>query len=52
MPSPVWAWWAANQDPAYMAKVETPTLSPRMLDMAAGYGLILLVLFVLLFLCT
>jgi len=41
-PSPIWAWWAANQDPAYMAKVETPTLSVPMLDMAVGYGLILL----------
>ncbi|MGI5816758.1 MAG: hypothetical protein ACOX9R_01540 [Armatimonadota bacterium] len=42
LPSPVWALWAANQDPSYMAKVETATLSPPALDMAAGYGLILL----------
>ncbi|MGM0492117.1 MAG: hypothetical protein ACQER1_04195 [Armatimonadota bacterium] len=41
-PSPIWAWWAANQDPAYMAKVETPTLSVPALDMATGYGLIFL----------
>ncbi len=40
--APVWAWWAANQDPAYMAKVQTPTLSPRIRDMAVGYGLPLL----------
>lgn len=41
-PAPIWALWAANQDPAYMAKVETPTLSAPMLDMAMGYGLLLL----------
>lgn len=41
-PAPIWAWWAANQDPAYMAKVETATLSVPMLDMAVGYGLVLL----------
>lgn len=40
--APVWAWWAARQDPAYQAKVETPTLSPPPLDFAMGYGLILL----------
>ncbi|MFW5866567.1 MAG: hypothetical protein ACOCX2_02050 [Armatimonadota bacterium] len=41
-PSPIWAWWAANQDPTYMAKVETPTPSVPALDMAVGYGLIAL----------
>ncbi|MBD3293182.1 MAG: hypothetical protein GF393_09675 [Armatimonadia bacterium] len=41
-PAPIWAWWAANQDPAYMAKVETPTLSVPALDMAVGYGFVLL----------
>jgi len=40
--APVWAWWAARQDPSYQAKVETPTLSPPPLDFAMGYGLILL----------
>lgn len=42
LPAPLWAWWAANQDPAYMSKVLTKTLSPRPHDMAFGYGLILL----------
>ncbi len=42
LPAPLWGWWAANQDPAYMAKVLTPTPSPPPLDMAIGYGLILL----------
>ena len=41
-PAPFWAWWAARQDPAYQAKVDTPTLSPPPLDFAMGYGLILL----------
>lgn len=40
--APFWAWWAARQDPAYQAKVDTPTLSPPPLDFAMGYGLILL----------
>ncbi|MGC9317563.1 MAG: hypothetical protein ACP5KN_05940 [Armatimonadota bacterium] len=42
LPAPAWAWWAAHQDPAYLAKVETKTLSPRPLEFAAAYGLILL----------
>jgi len=41
-PSPVWAYYASHADPAYLAKVNTPTLSPRPVDYAAGYGLILL----------
>ncbi len=41
-PSPVWAYYASHADPAYLAKVNTPTLSPRPIDYAAGYGLILL----------
>lgn len=39
--SPLWAYWAAHADPAYAAKVETPTLSPRPFDVAVGYGLVL-----------
>lgn len=42
LPAPVWGWWAANQDPSYLAKVETPTLSPPVHDYIVGYGLILL----------
>lgn len=41
-PAPVWAWWASHQDPAYLAKLETKTLSPRPVDMLVGYGLIAL----------
>jgi len=40
--SPLWAYYASHADPAYLAKVNTPTLSPRPLDYAAGYGLIFL----------
>lgn len=39
-PAPIWSWFAAHHDPAYMAKVATPTLSPRPIDYAAGYGLV------------
>ncbi|MEA3401304.1 MAG: hypothetical protein U9R79_08715 [Armatimonadota bacterium] len=42
LPAPAWSWWAAHQDPAYLVKVETKTLSPPPLDFAAAYGLILL----------
>lgn len=42
LPAPAWAWWASRQDPAYLEKVKTLTLSPPPLDMAAGYGFILL----------
>ncbi len=42
LPSVAWAWWTAQQDPAYLQKINTPTLSPRVRDMAAGYGLVLL----------
>ncbi len=41
LPSPVWAWYASQQDPAYLEKINTKTLSPPPLDFAAGYGLIL-----------
>ena len=40
LPSPAWAWYAAHADPAYMAKVNTPTFSPRLVDYLAGYGLL------------
>jgi len=40
LPSVVWAWYTAHADPAYMMKVNTPTLSPRIVDYAAGYGLL------------
>ena len=40
--SPVWAWYAARLDPAYLMKIDTPTLSPRPVDYAAGYGLVFL----------
>jgi len=40
LPAPLWAWYASHADPAYLAKVNTPTLSPRLLDYAAGYGLL------------
>jgi hypothetical protein len=42
LPAPAWAWWTTQQDPAYLAKVETVTAAVPLLDMAAGYGLILL----------
>ncbi len=40
--SPIWAWYTAQSDPAYLAKINTKTLSPRPIDYAAGYGLPLL----------
>jgi hypothetical protein len=40
LPAPLWAWWTAHVDPSYWAKISTPTLSPRLRDYAAGYGLI------------
>lgn len=39
--SPLWAAYGASADPAYTAKVRTPTLSPRPADVALGYGLVL-----------
>ncbi len=39
--SPAWALLAARADPAYTAKINTPTLSARPLDVAVGYGLVL-----------
>lgn len=40
--SPIYAWYTARLDPAWLAKINTPTLSPRPIDYAAGYGLIFL----------
>ena len=40
--APVWAWHTARLDPAWLAKINTKTLSPRPVDYAAGYGLVLL----------
>ncbi len=42
LPAPVWAWWTSQQDPAYYQKIMTKTLSPPLLDLAVGYGLILI----------
>jgi len=42
LPAPVWAWWTAQQDPAYLEKIITKTLSPPPLDLAVGYGIVLL----------
>ncbi len=41
LPAPVWAWWTAQQDPSYLQKILTQTLSPPPLDLAMGYGLVL-----------
>ncbi|MGD9497594.1 MAG: hypothetical protein AB7Y46_14935 [Armatimonadota bacterium] len=41
LPAPVYAWWTAQVDPAYMKKIMTETLSPPPLDLAMGYGLVL-----------
>lgn len=41
-PAGVWAWHNSQADPAWLAKISTPTLSPRPVDYALGYGLILL----------
>ncbi|MCD6359248.1 MAG: hypothetical protein J7M38_00195 [Armatimonadetes bacterium] len=38
--SPLWAWHGAQLDPAWLAKINTPTLSPRPVDYIAGYGLV------------
>jgi hypothetical protein len=40
IPSLLWARYASSADPAYFAKISTPTLSPRFLDYALGYGLL------------
>lgn len=39
--SPLWGWVTARLDPAYLAKINTLTASPRPVDVAAGYGLVL-----------
>ncbi len=39
--SPIWACYGAKADPSYAAKVSTPTLSRPPLDVAVGYGLVL-----------
>ncbi|MCX7598305.1 MAG: hypothetical protein N2512_05495 [Armatimonadetes bacterium] len=41
-PGPLWAWYTSQADPAWLAKINTPTLSPRLLDYALGFGLVLL----------
>ncbi len=40
--APIWAWYTTRLDPAWLAKINTKTLSPRLIDYAAGYGLVLL----------
>lgn len=40
--SPLWAQYTARVDPAYLAKISTPTLTARPVDLAVGYGLVLL----------
>ncbi len=40
--APLYAYWAARADPAYLAKVGTPTYSAMPWDYALGYGLVLL----------
>ena len=42
IPAPLWSWWAAKQDPAYMAKAMTPTLSAGAGNYAVSYGLLAL----------
>ncbi len=42
LPAPVWAWWTARVDQSYLQKILTKTLSPPPLDLAMGYGLVLL----------
>jgi hypothetical protein len=45
VPSLLWARHASAADPAYLAKIMTPTLSPGLLDYALGYGLLALAAF-------
>ncbi len=40
VPSLLWARYASSADPAYFAKISTPTLSPPILSYALGYGLL------------
>lgn len=40
LPAPLWSYWAANQDPAYMAKALTETKSLGPANYLVGYGLL------------
>ena len=40
LPAPLWSYWAANQDPAYMAKALTETKSLGLVNYLVGYGLL------------
>lgn len=42
-PAPLWALYTARVDPAYAAKIHTPTLTARPMDVAVGFGLLLAV---------
>jgi len=41
-PAAAWAWYNSQADPAWLAKISTPTPSPRPVDYALGFGLVLL----------
>jgi hypothetical protein len=43
LPAPLWALYTARVDPAYAAKINTPTLTARPVDVAVGFGLVLVV---------
>ncbi len=40
LPAPLWSYWAANQDPAYMAKALTDTKTLGLVNYLVGYGLL------------
>lgn len=41
-PAPLWSYYAASQDPSYMAKAMTPTPAAGLADYLVGYGLLAL----------
>ncbi len=40
LPAPLWSYWAASQDPSYIAKAMTPTKSAGFANYLVGYGLL------------
>ena len=40
LPAPLWSYWAANQDPSYLVKAWTPTLSAGCVNYVVSYGLL------------
>jgi hypothetical protein len=40
LPAPLWSYWAAHQDPSYLMKAWTPTLSAGFVNYVVAYGLL------------